>query len=144
MAPHSSTLAWNIPPEEEPGRLQSMWSIGVGHNWATSLSLFTFLHWRRKWPPTPVFLPGESRDGGAWWAAVSGVTQSRIQLKRLSSNSSSSFNLHQHPFEVQTILSPISPKRNWVQRWSSLPKVTPLDSDLCSLTPKSLTRSSLV
>ena len=88
MAPHSSTLAWNIPPEEEPGRLQSMWSIGVGHNWATSLSLFTFLHWRRKWPPTPVFLPGESRDGGAWWAAVSGVTQSRTRLKRLSSSSS--------------------------------------------------------
>ena len=42
MAPHSSTLAWKIPWMEEPGRLQSMWSIRVGHDWATSLSLFTF------------------------------------------------------------------------------------------------------
>ena len=59
MAPHSSTLAWKIPWTEEPGRLQSMGSLGVGHDWVTLLSLFTFLHWRRKWQPTPVFLPGE-------------------------------------------------------------------------------------
>ena len=50
MAPHSSTLAWKIPWMEEPGRLQSMGLLRVGHNWATSLSLFTFMHWRRKWP----------------------------------------------------------------------------------------------
>ena len=61
MAPHSSTLAWKIPWMEEPSRLQSMGSIRVGHNWATSLSLFTFMHWRRKWQPTRVFLPGESQ-----------------------------------------------------------------------------------
>ena len=61
MAPHSSTIAWKIPWTEEPGRLQSMGSLRVGHNWATSLSLFTFMHWRRKWQPTPVFLPGESQ-----------------------------------------------------------------------------------
>ena len=36
----------------------------VGHDWATSLSLFTFMHWRRKWQPTPVFLPGESQGWG--------------------------------------------------------------------------------
>ena len=92
MAPHSSTLAWKIPWAEEPGRLQSMGSLGVGHDWATSLSLFTFMHWRRKWQPTPVFLPGDvhPRDGGAWWAAVHGVAQSRTWLKRLSSSSSSS------------------------------------------------------
>ena len=70
MAPHSSTLAWKIPWTEEPGGLQSMGSLGVGHDWATSLSLFTFMHWRRKWQPTPVFLPGESLGWGAWWAAV--------------------------------------------------------------------------
>ena len=63
MAPHSSTLAWKIPWTEEPGRLQSMGSLGVGNDWATSLSLFTFMHWRRKWQPTPVFLPGESQPG---------------------------------------------------------------------------------
>ena len=47
------------------------------------------MRWRRKWQPTPVFLPGESRDRGAWWAAVYGVAQSWTQLKRLSSSSSS-------------------------------------------------------
>ena len=65
MAPHSSTLAWKIPWTEEPDRLQSMGSQRVGHDWATSLSLFTFMHWRRKWQPTPVFLPGESQGRGS-------------------------------------------------------------------------------
>ena len=57
MATHSSTVAWRIPWTEEPGRLQSMGSLEVGHDWVTSLSLFTFMHWRRKWQPT---LPGAS------------------------------------------------------------------------------------
>ena len=65
MATHSSTLAWKIPWTEEPGRLQSMGSLGVGHNSAISLSLFTFTHWRRKWQPTPVLLPGESPGQGS-------------------------------------------------------------------------------
>ena len=65
MAPHSSTLAWKIPWAEEPGRLQSMGSLRVGHDWATSLSLFTFMHCKRKWQPTPVFLPGESQGWGS-------------------------------------------------------------------------------
>ena len=64
LSTHSSTLAWKIPWREEPGGLQSMGSWRVGHDWATSLSLFTFMHWRRKWQPTPVFLPGESQ--GLW------------------------------------------------------------------------------
>ena len=64
MAPHSSTLAWKTPWMEEPGGLQSMGSLRVRHSWATSLSLFVFMHWRRKWQPTPVFLPEESQ--GRW------------------------------------------------------------------------------
>ena len=64
MAPRSSTLAWRIPWAEEPGRLQSMGSL-VGHNWVTSLSLFTSMHWRRKCQPTPLFLPGESQGRGS-------------------------------------------------------------------------------
>ena len=60
MATHSSILAWRIPWTEEPGGLQSMGSLRGGHDWATSLSLFTFTQWRRQWQPTPVFLPGES------------------------------------------------------------------------------------
>ena len=55
----------------------------------TSLSLFTFMHWRRKWQPTPLFLPGESQGRGAWWAAKYGVAQSRTRLKWLSSSSNS-------------------------------------------------------
>ena len=62
---HSSTLAWKIPWTEEAGGLQSMGLLRVGHDWATSLSLFTFMPWRRKWQPTPVFLPGESQGRGS-------------------------------------------------------------------------------
>ena len=67
MAPHSSTLAWKIPWTDEPGGLQSMGSLRVGHDWVTSLSLFTFMHWRRKWQPTPSVLawriPGTEEPG---------------------------------------------------------------------------------
>ena len=75
MAPHSSTLAWKIPWTEEPGRLQSMGWRRVGHDSATSLS--TFLHWRRKWQPTPVFFPGESQGWGSLVGCrLSGRTES--------------------------------------------------------------------
>ena len=60
MAPHSSTLAWKIPWTEEPDRLQSMGSLRVRHDFT-----FTFMLWRRKWQPTPVFLPGESQGRGS-------------------------------------------------------------------------------
>ena len=65
MAPQFSTLAWKIPWTGEPGRLQSTGLLRVGHDWVTSLSLFTFMHWRRKWQPTSVFLPGESQGRGS-------------------------------------------------------------------------------
>ena len=69
-------------PGKSGGRrsLQSMGSRRVRDDWATSLSLFTFMHWRRQWQATPVFVPGESQ--GAWWAAIYGVAQSRTRLKR--------------------------------------------------------------
>ena len=93
MAAHSSTLAWKIPWMEGPGGLQSMGSLRVRHDWATSLSLFTFMHWRRKWQPTPLFLPGESQGQGSRWAAVYGVAHSQTRLKRLSRSSSSKMTL---------------------------------------------------
>ena len=65
MATHSSTLAWKIPWVEHPGRLQSMGLLRVGYDSATLLSLFTFMHSRRQWQPTPVFLPGESQGRGS-------------------------------------------------------------------------------
>ena len=74
---------------KEPGRLQSMGSLRVGHDWATSLSLFTFTRWKRKWQPTPVFLPGESKGRGSLVGCHLWVSQSRTRLKRLSSSSSS-------------------------------------------------------
>ena len=65
MATQSSVLAWRIPGTGEPGGLLSMGSHRVGHDWTNSLSLFTFMHWRRKWQPSPVFLPGESQGWGS-------------------------------------------------------------------------------
>ena len=88
MAPHSSTLAWKIPWTEEPGGPQSMGSLRVGEDSATSLSLFTFMHWRRKWQPTPVFLPGESQGQGSlvgcrlWGRTESDTTEATKQQQQ--------------------------------------------------------------
>ena len=95
MAPHSSTLAWKIPWTGAPSGLQSMGSLRVRHDWATSLWLFTFMHWRRKWQPTPVFLPGESQGRGSLVAAVYGVTQSRTRLSDFT------FTIHFHALEKE-------------------------------------------
>ena len=65
-----------------------MGSIRVGHNCATSLSLFTFMHWRRKRQPLQCSCLENPRDRGAWWAAVYGVAQSWTRLKQRSSSSS--------------------------------------------------------
>ena len=64
-----------------------MGSLKVGHDWATSLPLFTFMHWRRKCNPLQCSCLENPRDTGAWWAAVYGVAQSRTLLKWLSSSS---------------------------------------------------------
>ena len=84
MAPHSRTLAWKIPS----GGLQSMGSQRVRHDWATSLSLFTFMHWRRKWQPTSVFLPGESQTQGSLVGCHLRGHKELDILKQLSSSSS--------------------------------------------------------
>ena len=86
MALHSSTLAWKIPWTEEPGGLQYMGSLRVGHDWETSLSHFTFIG--ENGNPLQCSCLEDPRDGGAWWAAVYGVAQSRTRLERLSSSSS--------------------------------------------------------
>ena len=84
MAPHSSTLAWKIPWTEEPGGLQSMGlgSWRVRQDWATSLSRTG----EGNGNPLQCSCLENPRDGGAWWAAVYGVTQSWTRLKRLSSS----------------------------------------------------------
>ena len=116
MAPHSSTLAWKIPWMEEPGRLQSMGSLRVGHDWATSLSLFTFMPWRRKRQPTPVFLPGESQGRGSLVAAVYRVPRSWTWLTGLraaAATAQSRKELLNSPSQVSTECEP------WVSRCSS-------------------------
>ena len=88
MAPHSSTLAWKIPWTEEPGRLQTMGSRRVGHDWATSLSLSCIGEGNGN--PLQCSCLENPREGGAWLGAIYGVAQSRTWLKWLSSSSSSS------------------------------------------------------
>ena len=80
MATHSSTLAWKIPWTEEPGRLQSMGSQTHFH---FSLSCIG----EGNGNPLQCSCLENPQDGGAWWAAVSGVAQSRTRLKRLNSSS---------------------------------------------------------
>ena len=82
MAPHSGTLAWKIPWTQEPGRLQSMGSLRVRHDSATSLSCIG----EGNGNPLQCSCLENPRDRGAWRAAVSGVAQSQTRLKRLSSN----------------------------------------------------------
>ena len=84
METHSSTLAWRILWTEELSRLQSMGSLRVGHYWVTLLSCIG----EGNGNPLPCSCLENPRDGGAWWAATYGVTQSRVWLKRLSSSSS--------------------------------------------------------
>ena len=81
-----SSRQWHPTPVLLPGKSHewrslvgcSPWgSLRVGHDWATSLSLFTFMHWRMKWQPTPVFLPGESQGwqslvGSCLWGRTVG------------------------------------------------------------------------
>ena len=90
MAPHSGTLAWKIPWMEEPGRLQSM---GLLESDTTERLHFHFslsCIGEGNGNPLQCSCLENPRDGGAWWAAVYGVAQSRTRLKRLSSSSSSS------------------------------------------------------
>ena len=90
MAPYSSNLAWKIPWTEEPGRLQSMGSLRVRHDWATSLSLSLSCIGEGNGNPLQCSCLENPRDRGAWWASLYGVAQSWTRLKRLSSSSSSS------------------------------------------------------
>ena len=88
LAPHSSTLAWKIPWMEEPGRLQSMGSLRVGHDWATAFSLSLSCTGEGNGNPLQCSCLENPRDRGAWWAAICGAAQSRTWLKQLSSSSS--------------------------------------------------------
>ena len=86
--PRNRTIAWKISWTEELGRLHSMRSLRVRHDWATSLSLITFMHWRRKWQPILEFLPGESQGRGSlvgchlWGRTESDTTEATQQQQQ--------------------------------------------------------------
>ena len=113
MAIHSDTLAWKIPWMEEPSRLQSMGSWKVGHDWVTSFSPFTSHFGEGNGNPLQCPCLENPRDGGALWAAVYGVSQSRTRLKWLSSSSRPKINIFYPngypidpaPFILKTIFS---------------------------------------
>ena len=107
-APHSSTLAWKIPWTEEPGRLQCMGSRRVRHDWATSLSCIG----EGNGNPLQCSCLENPRDGGAWWAAIYGVAQSRTWLKWLSSSSSSRY-IYPLPLEPPSHLPPHPTPLGW-------------------------------
>ena len=88
MAPYSSTLAWKIPWTEEPGRLQSMGLLGVGHTERLHFHFSLSCIGEGNGNPLQCSCLEHPRDVGVWWAAVYGVAQSRTRLKRLSSSSS--------------------------------------------------------
>ena len=88
MAPHSSTLAWKIPWMEEPGRLQSMGSLESDMAERLHFHFSLSCIGEGNGNPLQCSCLENPRDGGAWWAAVYGVAQSRTRLKRLSSSSS--------------------------------------------------------
>ena len=88
MAPHSSTLAWKIPWMEEPGRLQSMGSLELDSTERLHFHFSLSCIGGGNGNPLQCSCLENPADGGAWWAAIYGVTQSRTRLKRLSSSSS--------------------------------------------------------
>ena len=81
MAPHSSTLAWKIPWTEEPGRLKSMGSLGLDTTERLHFHFSVSCIGEGNGNPLQCSCLEGPRVGGAWWAAVCGVAQSRTRLK---------------------------------------------------------------
>ena len=109
----SSTLAWKIPWMEEPGRLQSMGSRRVGHDWVTSFHFSLSCIGEGNGKLLQCSCLENPRDGGAWWAAVCGVTQSWTWLKRLSSSSSSKSNVNEKHSDFNEM------KKSYMTEWLS-------------------------
>ena len=93
-----------------------MGSLGVGHDWVTSLS------WIGEGNGNPLQYSclENPRDGGAWWAAIYGVAQSWTWLKRLSSSSSK---VNNHYFKVSILWDIISPLLNLITMWVGISQI---------------------
>ena len=136
MAPHSSTFAWKIPWMEEPGGLQSMRSLESDTTERLHFHFSLSCIGEGNGNPLQCSCLENPREGGAWWAAVYGVAQSRTRLKRLSS-SSSKYKSHYHNIQrmqsaktyfsffpyawnkltSQGSISPTDLKMNFVNSW---------------------------
>ena len=110
MAPHSSTIAWKIPWTEGLGGLQSMGSLGVGHNWATSLSRIG----EGNGNPLQCSCLENLRDGGAWWAAVYGVAV----LDTTEATGRQQQQQQQQPWETHPQSFPTQSTVQWVLLWN--------------------------
>ena len=99
MAPHSSTFAWKIPWTEEPGRLQSMGSLESDTTERLHFHFSFSCTGGGNGNPLQCSCLENPRDGGAQWAVVCGVAQSRTRLKRLSSSSSSTYSCLENPVD---------------------------------------------
>ena len=89
MAPHCSSLAWRIPWTEEPGRLQSIGLLRFGHDWVTSLSLFTFHFYaleKEVATHSSILAMENPMDRGAWQTTVLGVAKESDMTKQLNNN----------------------------------------------------------
>ena len=141
MAPHYSTLAWKITWTEDLGRLQSMGSQRVGHDWETSLHFCYCWRWLGisiNGKPLQYSCLENPMDGGAWWATVQGVATSRTWL----SDFTFTFYFHTMEKEMAThssvlawripgmaepggLLSMESQSQTWLKRLSSSSSSSP-------------------
>ena len=128
MATHSSTLAWKIPWTEGPGRLQSMGSLESDTTERLHFHFSLSCIGEGNGNPLQCSCLENPRDRGAWWAAVYGVAQSRIRLKRLSSNSS----------RTVTYQAPLSMEFSRQEYWSGQPFPSPRDFPDPAIVPGSL------
>ena len=96
MTPHCSTLAWKIPWMEEPGGLQSMGSLESDTTEQLHFPFSLSCIGEGNGNPLQCSCLENPRDGGAWWATIYGVAQSRTQLKRLSSSRVTNTHIHTH------------------------------------------------
>ena len=106
IATHSSILAWKIPWTEVPGRLQSIGSQRVRHDWETSLSLSCTGEGNGN--PLQCSCLENPRDGRAWWAAICGVAQSRTRLKQQQQQQQQQQNHQRSPWILESVTYPFS------------------------------------
>ena len=142
MAPHPSTLAWKIPWTEEPARLQSMGRLRIGHDWAPSLSLFTFhfhaleeemathsslLAWRIPGTVEPGGLPsmGSHRVGHDWRNLAAAAAMTNEAFPRGASGKESACQCRRHK---KRVFSPWVGKIPWRRKWQPTPVFFPGES----------------